>query len=269
MNVLPDKRFVVIGAGNVGGILLTRLVAANVPGGQIAVVDVQLERGLAAAAAFGVRQGSLSERTVIDADVVLLATPPQAVRKVLETIREWLHPEQLVISFATAVPLDRLEALVPAGVAVARIMLNAPSVTGHGMNPVAYGSAVSVASRDVVKQLLAVLGQSFEIRDEQMSACVGLSSAAMRSLLPVLEGMTRAGVAAGLSEREAQRMAAQVMLGTATLVLRSGLPLEKIKALTPLQTVDEAEVANVFYEAAMGATDKTTRLEHRLWGEPA
>ena len=53
-----------------------------------------------------------------------------------------LRSGQAVVSFAAGIPLDQLAALVPAGVAVARVMPNAPSLVGKGMNPVAFGPAV-------------------------------------------------------------------------------------------------------------------------------
>lgn len=269
MSVLRDKRFAVIGVGNIGRILLARLSGAGVPGKQIVVVDAQLERELAAAAALSVQKGSLSEVTISAVNVLLLAAPPRASVEILMSVRDWLQPHQLVLSFAAAVPLDRLEAVVPPGVGVVRIMPNAPSLVGQGMNPVAYGQALSPESRLVVDELLGLLGRSVEVHDRQMADCVGLSGAAMRSLLPALEAMSQAGVEAGLSQREAERMAAQVMLGTAAMVLRSGLSVDQIKALTPMETVDEAKVAHLFYQAVREVTSKIERLEQRLWGEPA
>ena len=86
----------------------------------------------------------------------------------------------------------------------------------------------------------------------------------MRSLLPVLEGMTQAGVDAGLEPETARRMAAQIMVGTASLALHTALPFEEIKRLTPMQMVDEAAVAEVFRTAAAQARDKIDQLQRKL-----
>lgn len=92
------------------------------------------------------------------------------------------------------------------------------------MNPAVYGASVTPDARALVEAVLATLGDSIEVTDDQMNWCVGLSGAAMRSLVPVLEGMTQAGVEAGLSERDARRVAAQVMLGTAVIALETKTP---------------------------------------------
>jgi pyrroline-5-carboxylate reductase len=206
----------------------------------------------------------LADDAACAADAILIASPPPTVADVLRAIAGRLHPGQVVISFAAAVPLSRLEALVPPGVAMARIMPTAPSLVGQGMNPVAYGVSTTPEARALIEAILAALGQSIEVQDGQMAWCVGLAGAAMRSVLPVLEGMAQAGVEAGLSPDAARRVAAQTMLGTAALALDTDLPFDQIKSLTPMQTVDEAAVADLFRSAARQARDKIDQLQSKL-----
>ncbi len=262
--MLRDKHLMVIGAGNIGRILLERLHAAGVPADHLTVYDSDPDRGQTAAAQFGVRVVSLTDEMACSADAVLIATPPPTIPQVVQALK-WLRPGQVIVSFAAAVPLERLEALTPPGVSVARVMPNAPSLVGRGMNPVAFGTSVTPEARALVETLLAALGETIVVHDEQMNWCVGLTGAAMRSVLPVLEGMTQAGVEAGLEVESAQQVAAQVMLGTAALVLQTGLAFAEIKALTPLVTVDEAWVSQLFHDAARAAKDKVERTQHKLW----
>ena len=134
------------------------------------------------------------------------------------------------------------------------------------MNPVVYGTSVTPEARELVEAILVALGESLVVSDDQMNWCVGLTGAAMRSLMPALEGMTRAGVEASFSEVESRRMAAQVMLGTAALALKTDLTFEQIKALTPMQMVDEEAVSRVFLEATRGAQEKMTQFQKNLTG---
>jgi pyrroline-5-carboxylate reductase len=266
MDLLRDKYFTVVGAGNIGRILLERLAAAGVQADHLSVCDSDPARGQAAADRLGVRSIALADDAACAADAILIASPPPTVADVLRAIAGRLHPGQVVISFAAAVPLSRLEALVPPGVAMARIMPTAPSLVGQGMNPVAYGVSTTPEARALIEAILAALGQSIEVQDGQMAWCVGLAGAAMRSVLPVLEGMAQAGVEAGLSPDAARRVAAQTMLGTAALALDTDLPFDQIKSLTPMQTVDEAAVADLFRSAARQARDKIDQLQSKLEG---
>ena len=115
-----------------------------------------------------------------------------------------------------------------------------------------------------MEAVLATRCDSIEVGDDQVNWCVGSSGAAMRSLVPVLEGMTQAG-RGGLSESYARRIGAQVMLGTVAIALETDLSWDEIKGLTPMLTVDEPAVTQLFVDAARGATARTDGLQRKLW----
>jgi pyrroline-5-carboxylate reductase len=260
---MQSLTYVIIGAGNIGKILASRLRIAGVPGEYLLICDADPERAAAVARENGARSADLSEAAVCDADVLLLAAPPKAIPDLLRQLAAHLTPEQVVVSFAAALPISRLAALIP-GVPLARVMPNAPSLVGQGMNPVVYSATVTPEARRRVQFVLDALGQSMEVADDSLNWCVGLTGAAMRSLLPALEGMTAAGVEAGFAEADARKMAAQVMLGTAALALETDLSFEEIKSLTPMQTLDETALRQIFVEAARVAKEKTDANQKKL-----
>jgi pyrroline-5-carboxylate reductase len=264
MSTLSERRFAIIGAGNIGRILLSRLLASGTPAKNLVICDSDTKRANAVARLFDIRSISLSDEAACTADAVLVAVPPKAVPDLLGTVGKWLRPRQLVISFAAATPLSRLESLLPAEVMAVRVMPNAPSLVGQGMNPVAYGHHVTLEGRALVEEILACLGESIEVSDDLMNWCVGLSGAAMRSLLPALEGMTQAGIEAGLASNDARRISAQVMLGTAALALQTYLSFDEIKAMTPMQMVDEEAERQVYLVAARSAQEKMEQLQKML-----
>lgn len=264
MKALQGRCIAVIGMGNIGRILLERLLTSGMPAAALTICDSDLSRAEEASHRFGPRACSLTEEPFPHSDIFLLTVPPKATLDILKTLASNLHQGQIVLSFAAAVSMSRLEALVPSGVAVTRVMPNAPSKVGKGMNPVAYGSNVTLEARTIIQSILGMLGETIEVSDEQMNWCVGLTGAAMRSLVPALEGMTRAGVEAGFAEEDARRMAAQVMFGTAALVLKTDLSFDEIKSLTPMETVDETALSQTFVEAARAAKKKTDRFQKKL-----
>ena len=117
----------------------------------------------------------------------------------------------------------------------------------------------------LIEALLATLGESIVVIDDQMNWCVGLAGAAMRSLLPVLEGMTEAGLQAGFTGTEARRIAGLMMQGTAALVLQKPeMDFAALKNLTPMVTVDEVAVAREFHDAAQAAREKVDALATKI-----
>jgi pyrroline-5-carboxylate reductase len=166
---LHEQRFAVIGAGNIGRILIARLLAAGVEPGRLVICDNDAARGEAVAADYGVHAVALPDEAACTANLILLATPPKVVLDVVQAIAQSLRPGQVLVSFAALISLERLEGAVPPGVAVARVMPNAPSLVGTGMNPVVFGRSATPESSELVASLLAVLGDSLEVTDAQMN----------------------------------------------------------------------------------------------------
>ena len=267
MNDIYKQRVAIIGAGNIGRMLLERL-RRNGMMVRMAVYDTDHQKAQSAAARVGADVMAELDLHECGATIWLLCPGPKAVLPFLKRLSPCLQPGQIIVSFAAAVPLERLEALVPAGVNVVRVMPNMPSQIGQGMNPVCFSEKVSPEARKMVLQLLKALGETVEVSDEQMNWCVGLSGAAMRSLLPVLEGMIHAGHDAGLIDPDARQIAAQVMRGTAELVARfDALSLAEIKAMTPMETLDEEQVIYIFQGAVAGAKEKIDHLQAIILNE--
>ena len=246
---LQDKRVALIGVGVIGRILIQRLQAAGLGRNQLRVCDADPQRGARVQREFGLKVCPLND-ACCRADIWLISVPPRAVIPTLEKVAPRLGEGQIVISFAAGVSMARLETVVPEPAAVVRVMPNALSLIGRGVNLVAYGRDCTLDVRVQVQTILDALGDSMVIEDGQMDWAVGLTGASMRWLLPVLEGMTQAGVDAGLSPTDARWVAAKMMAGVAALALETDMSFEEMKALTSVNTADEEAIARIFREAA-------------------
>ncbi len=263
LDPLIDQRLALIGVGVIGSIILRRLDELGFPQDQLILCDPDPERGARLQREFGLKTCPLADECC-RADIWLIATPPRAVLPTLRQLGDHLLPGHLVISFAASVPIARLEAALPEGVAVARIMPNALSLIGRGVNPVAYGQGRSLMVMAQVQAILNALGDSIVIEDEQMDWAVGLTGASMRWLAPVLQGMTDAGLDAGLSAADARWLAARMLAGVAALAQETDLSYEEMLALTSLQVVDEEEIRLIFYQAAHRARERAEELTQEL-----
>ena len=261
ISMLNEKHWAIIGTGNIGKLLLTRLLSSGVRPDHLVVYDSDPLRIESVVKESGVSALPLTEEAFRSVDIMLIATPPKAVTGLLSLISGWLKPHHLLISFANAVSLIRLEALTPPDFAVIRVVPNVPSLIGEGLNPVVYGNRITNEAKTLAEELLGILGKTISVRDDQMNWLVGLTGASMRSVLPVLEGLIKAGTEAGLTPEQAREVAGRVMHGTASLVLHTGLSLEELKAMTPLVTVDEDMLTNMIFNAARTAKEKMDTIQ--------
>lgn len=266
MKNLKENNYYIIGMGNIGKILVQRLLQVGVKKDQIKITDIDSTRVDGVSADFGVKALAIDSTGVGNTDVIIVAAGPKAVPEILKTMDGCLHAGQVVISMAAAVPLSHMRKMVSKPVSIIRILPNPPSLLGKGMNPVSFEPAEKADVKEMVKSLLAVLGDTIEVDDHLMAWSVGLTGAALRTIFPVMDGMVRAGIEAGLSLDDSRRVAARIFNGVSALALETDLTMEQIHDLTPMQTLDEAAVSNLFLETARNTRQKVEATQASIVG---
>ena len=74
------------------------------------------------------------------ADTLVLVVKPQDMDDLLKEIAPAVRPGQLVVSLAAGITTGFLEAGLPEGVAVVRVMPNTPALVDEGMAAISRGS---------------------------------------------------------------------------------------------------------------------------------
>jgi len=264
MNNLRDKRIAIVGVGLMGGLLLDRLLASETcPKEQIIACEPRPERQSEIKERHGVTVIA-DNRPATEADVIILAVPPGEVLPVLKELAPLLRPGQLLLSVAAAVPLAVMEEVMGDRVAVVWALPNSPALIGQGVIPVVYGRAMTPETQALAEKLLACWGEAVEVPDEWMNLCVGLTAAGPTYIFPVIDALAEAGVQGGIPHDVALWLAASVVRGSGALVLETGLSPKVLMALTPLQTLREAETRVLFTEAVEIAHSKTNALQNKL-----
>ncbi len=264
MKALGECRLAVVGVGLLGGLLVDRLLTCGqCVHDQIIACEKDPERRAEIAEWAGVTATGDNLRAA-EADLIILAVPPGQVIPVLEALAPRLTPQHLVVSTAAAVPLAVMEHAAGKGVPLVRALPNSPALVGQGVTPVCYGRAVTPEARALAERLLACWGEGVEVPEAQMNLCVGLTAAAPTYLFPVIAALAQAGVEGGLQREVALRLAAGVARGSGALVLETGQSPAALMALTPLQTLREAEAKALFVEAVKKAAASAEGLQARL-----
>jgi pyrroline-5-carboxylate reductase len=266
MKNVNELNYFIIGMGNIGKIMVQRLLQVGVTKDRIMINDVDSTRVASVSGEFGVKDLSLDDAGVNSMDVIIAAAPPKVVPDILKSLDKNMHAGQVVISMAAAVPISYMRKMVSKPVSIARILPNPPTLLGKGMNPVSFEPSEKPDVKVLVMNLLAVLGDTIEVDDDLMAWSVGLTGAALRTIFPVMDGMIRAGLEAGLSPDESRRVAARIFNGVSALALETDLSLDQIHNLTPMQTLDEAAVSDIFLETARNTLQKVEATQASIVG---
>jgi pyrroline-5-carboxylate reductase len=224
------RRIAVIGAGKIGECLIGGLISgAGLDPQRITATarhDVRLE---AVAARFGVRTTRSNRAAARGARLVLLAVKPQAMQEVLRDLRPVLSRTHLVVSVAASVPSRFIETRLKPGVPVVRAMPNTPCLIGQGMTVVAAGRLARVEHLDEARRVFLPLGRCIVLEERHLDAVTALSASGPAYLYVVIESLAEGGVKVGLPRDVATELAAQMVLGSAGMVLASGEHPAKLK----------------------------------------
>jgi pyrroline-5-carboxylate reductase len=264
MASMRGVRVGVIGAGAIGGVVIDRLLnGAEARAEDLIACEPRDARREEVAQRFHVRTTTdLAEAAATD--LIVLAVPPLEVAKVLRAIGERLGHRPVVVSFAAAVPLDVLEAALPAATPVVRVNPNSPSLVGEGFNPVTYGSGVTGPARALVDRFLTALGASVEIRDQAMNLYTALTAVGPTYFLPVLDAMITAGVEGGLTREAAVIAATATARGTAMLAAQRAENPDQLKLFTGLRPLRDAEVRDLVKQAIADANSRMNSLQQQV-----
>jgi pyrroline-5-carboxylate reductase len=264
---LPTIAF--LGAGQMAEAIIRGLVRADVPRTRLFASDIRPERLDYLAAELGIQPCGTNREAMKCADVAVIAVKPQDAPVLLEDMQAAAHPGHLVISIAAGVRLATIEAALPPGVPVVRVMPNTPAFVLEGMAVVARGHHASERHAAVAQQIFECVGRVQGLPESKMDAVTALSGSGPGFVALVIEALADGGVAAGLPRETAIELAAQTVLGTARLVLERGLHPGVLKdmvaspagtTIAGLAELENRAVRGAFIQAVVAATRRSEEL---------
>ncbi len=223
------SKFAFIGAGNMGGALAEAVCRAKTPE-SVLIFDPDAEKLKSLSEKFGCLAVSTAEEAVAAAKFVILCVKP----KVLPTVLKELLPcfdrcinkgeRKVLVSIAAGVKVETIKNILSDGgisLPVIRLMPNTPVMIGKGM-------VLVMPSKDSLEndtaELIDALSESgkVELFDETLvDAATPVFSCSPAYAYMFIEALADGGVMSGIPRDEAQRFAAQALLGAAAMVLET------------------------------------------------
>ena len=273
---LSGKRIGIIGAGAMGGALCRGLVLAGAaPADLVVLYDPHLAHTQALQQQLGVKIAKTAVLIAKHCDIVLLCIKPLNIVPVLTEIRESLlredktKPLPLVISIAAGIRLATLEAHLPDNLPVIRAMPNTPARVGKGAAAYCPGTHVEQEHLDAADAIFSSVGVAVTVPESLMDAVTALSGSGPAYIYLVIEALVDGGVKVGLPRDIAYKLAAQTVLGSAQMVIETGLHPAQLRDMvtTPAGTTIAAISAlehSGLRAALIDAVEKAAQRAHEL-----
>src|SRR6202000_1097040 len=143
-------------------------------------------------------------------------------------LKQFVSSSTLVVSIMAGITIAALEE-VCGGMAI-RAMPKQPAAIGRGVTVAVAAKNVSAAQRATADALLRATGSVEWVEDEGlMDAVTAVSGSGPAYIFLLAEELARAGVAAGLPEALATRLARETVAGSGELLHRSDLPSSTLR----------------------------------------
>ena len=165
-----------------------------------------------------------------NSDIVVLAVKPQYYEDVIESVKKYIRPEQhIVISIAPGKTLEWIEDKFGLPVKLVRTMPNTPALVGEGMTGACRNAYVADDEYAKVFEILESFGVAEDIAESLMDVVVSVSGSSPAYIYMIIEAMADGAVADGMPRSKAYKFAAQAVLGSAKMVLETGLHPGELK----------------------------------------
>lgn len=270
MSIPSDSIIGFLGAGNMAEALIRGLIR----GGHVlptAILASAPRPERRAQLAFDYQIGALADNREVarGANILVLSVKPQILPRVLKEIAEEVRPEALVISIAAGISTEAIERALPESVRVIRAMPNTPALVAAGATAISAGARATELDLAAAKQMFDAVGLTVILDEGQLDAVTGLSGSGPAYIFLILEALADAGVKVGLSRRNAQRLAAQTVMGSAKLLLDTDEHPGRLKdmvtspggtAIAGLHTLEQGGLRTTLINAVETATKRAREL---------
>lgn len=212
---------ILIGAGNMGGALLTGWLKNGVSGSSVVVVDPNPSEAMRQTIADAGASHLTGVPVGIKAGVLFVAVKPQVMDSVLPPFKAILDAETVVVSIAAGKTIASLENHLGEA-AIVRAMPNTPAMVGRGVTGAFANARVSERQRQLVQNLLKVSGPvEWVPKEADIDSVTAVSGSGPAYVFYLVECMAEAGRKLGLQADLAMRLARETVAGAGELLHQS------------------------------------------------
>jgi pyrroline-5-carboxylate reductase len=164
---------------------------------------------------------------ILQSDMLVLAVKPNVIKKVIEEAGETLA-DKAVVSIAAGWTSEMLMQIMPK-CRILRVMPNTPALVGAGMSAMSKMHTLTAEEAQLAERVFSSFGKAVWVEEYMMEAVIGVSGSGPAYAFMFIEAMADGGVKQGLPRATAYRLAAQTALGTAKMILETGMHPGQIK----------------------------------------
>jgi pyrroline-5-carboxylate reductase len=222
--MITKKTIAFIGAGSMAEAMISGIVTSKkLPSNQIYVTNrnnperlKQLEKE------YGINGVTRDNLNLKNIDIIILAMKPKDAETSLQSIRDSIQHNQLILSVLAGVTTSFMEQHLPLKQQVIRVMPNTSSMIGESATALSSGKHTTKENLSIAQDLLQSIGEVFVIPEEKMDIFTGIAGSGPAYFYYLMEHMENEGLKGGLNEATTRKIIAQTIVGAAKMIQEQG-----------------------------------------------
>lgn len=264
------KKIGFIGAGNMATAIIKGMIESKeISGNDLWASDIDAKKLEALSSTYGLHTSLDNQVIAQEVDILFLAVKPFLLEQVISSIKEVVRHDQVIVSIAAGKSISLIEDMFGQPMKIIRVMPNTPALVKEGMSAIAYHESVTQEEVTWVHHIFNTLGRAEIVNESLIEAIGAVSGASPAYVYMFIEALGDAGVKAGLSRSQAYTFAAQSVLGSAKMVLETGMHPGALKDMvtsprgSTIEGVEALEKEGFRY-AVMHAVDQCLKKTEKM-----
>lgn len=217
------KKIGFIGAGNMAGAIIGGIIKSNLVESQNVIASAKTMTNLNKLKDEYNINVTLDAREVVkNSDIVFMAVKPNIFDGVLESVKDLIGDEKIVVSIAAGKSISSMENIIGDDKKIIRTMPNTPALVNEGMSALCPNKNIEDAELKIVKGIFDSFGKSEVVGEYLIDSVIGVSGSSPAYVFMFIEAMADAAVEQGMPRAQAYKFAAQAVMGSAKMVLETG-----------------------------------------------
>lgn len=241
--MIDQRKICFIGSGKMGEALLRGALASHfLHPKQVIMCDILPQRLAEIADRYAVLTSEDARASITDAQVIILSVKPQDVKAVLESVKEVVEEDHLLVSIAAGVSTAFVEERLGKKARVVRVMSNTPAMSLAGMSVVSPGRYAHPEDVEYVLAFMSSVGEAMLLPEKNQNAAMAIHGCGPAYLSLFIESLVDAGISMGLSKEVSTKLAVETMFGSARMLRETGMEAAELREMvtSPAGTTVEA-----------------------------
>lgn len=267
-----SNRIGFIGCGNMGSALAKAAVKSELmTPAQISLANRTIAKAEKLAEELGGAYVAANSDIAKYCHYIFLGVKPQMMREVLAELAPILKKREdrfVLVSMAAGLTMETIQEMAGGAYPVIRLMPNTPAAVGSGM--ILYSSAKTLLEEKVFfLHMMKEAGRFDELPEGLIDAGSAVSGCGPAFAYLFAEALADGGVACGLPRAKATEYAAQMLLGAADMILKTGEHPGVLKdavcspagsTIQGVRALEDGGFRGTVMEAVIAAYEKTKEL---------